>query len=359
MMASAPALKTHTIQSFKTSGGGRVFQLPLEAFPDFWAHAYLVLVDEYRVLIDVGSNYHHSNENLEDGLRQVAELTGERVGLDDLTHILITHGHIDHFGGLAYVGPRSSAKVGVHELDRRILTNYEERLAIVAHRLNGYLLECGVSPPRVKELHDMYMLPKSLFSSVKVDFTYEAAGMCLGPFEMLHVPGHCPGQVVIRLHDVLFSADHVLSAISPHQAPESLSLHTGLDHYLRSLKRVAEWAPDVRLVLGGHNDPFDDLPGRVAEIVSLHKERLSQVFELLAEPCTIADISKALFGKTSGYNVLLGLEEAGAHIEFLYQRGLLGIDNLKELESSEQPVPIFYRRQEERLPVDSLMPWKE
>ena len=71
---------------------------------------------------------------------------------------------------------------------------------------------------------------------------------------MLHVPGHCAGHVVIRLHDVLFSGDHVLDQTSPHQAPEHLTLYTGLDHYLRSLAEVKRWAGDVRLALGGHKE---------------------------------------------------------------------------------------------------------
>ena len=44
-----------------------------------------------------------------------------------------------------------------------------------------------------------------------------------------------------------------------------------------------------------------------------------------------------------GYNVLLALEEAGAHVEYLYQRGLLAIDNLLDLESSSGPAAICYR----------------
>jgi hypothetical protein len=50
-----------------------------------------------------------------------------------------------------------------------------------------------------------------------------------------------------------------------------------------------------------------------------------------------------LFGEVHGYNVLLALEEAGAHIEYLYQRGQLGIENLEELDKASAPLPIRYR----------------
>jgi glyoxylase-like metal-dependent hydrolase (beta-lactamase superfamily II) len=244
---------------------------------------------------------------------------------------------------LAYICERTGAKIGVHELDLRNLTNYEERLLVVSHRLDEYLIEAGVSEKGRKDLLEMYLITKSLFHSVRVDFTYEAAGMRVGPFEMLHVPGHCPGAVVIRLHDILFSGDHVLNETSPHQSPEQLTLSTGLDHYLKSLEALRRWAPDVRLALGGHKEPISNLPCRIAEICNLHADRLQKVLAILQQPHTIVEVGRLLFGESHGYNALLAVEEAGAHVEYLYQRGLLEIENLEEITRSPTPVPIRYR----------------
>jgi glyoxylase-like metal-dependent hydrolase (beta-lactamase superfamily II) len=339
----------HAVKAFTTSAGDRIYQIPVEVFPNFWACTYLVLVngevgEPLRVLIDTGSGLGNSNDHLEAGLQTASELSGEPVALENLTHVLITHGHIDHFGGLSYVRPRTPALLGVHELDRRNLTNYEERLTIVARRLNLFFIEAGISEHLREGLLDMYKLTKGLFRSVVVDFTYEAAEMRVGPFQILHVPGHCAGHVVIRLHDVLFSGDHILQGISPHQAPEHLTLSTGLSHYLRSLDILERWAVGVSLTLGGHKDPVTDLPARLQDIRGLHQARLDQVLDLLEEPRTISEVSRSLFGEVRGYNVLLALEEAGAHVEYLYQRGLLGIENLAELENGNTPIPIRYRR---------------
>jgi glyoxylase-like metal-dependent hydrolase (beta-lactamase superfamily II) len=186
------------------------------------------------------------------------------------------------------------------------------------------------------------MITKSMYQSVEVDFTYEAVGMHVGPFEMLHVPGHCAGHVAIRLHDVLFSGDHVLGEITPHQSPEHLTLSTGLDHYLKSLDSLRLWSSGVRVTFAGHNDPIFDLPARLDAIQKTHSERLEQVLIFMEEPHTIRELSRDLFGEVNGYNVLLALEEAGAHVEYLYQRGLLGIENLEELESDGKPIPIRY-----------------
>jgi glyoxylase-like metal-dependent hydrolase (beta-lactamase superfamily II) len=341
-------MTSQSVQEFRTASGGRIFQLPLLAFPGLSGFAYLVFVDEYKVLIDSGSGIGESNGHLQAGFSAVAETLrqngqGDGFTVSDLTHILVTHGHIDHIGGLAYLRPLTRARIGVHELDKRILTHYEERLTVVDHRLSEYLIEAGVPEDRRLHLLSMYRLTKSLFHSIVVDFTLEAAGMRLGPFEFLHVPGHCAGHVVIRLEDILFSGDHILDGTSPHQAPERLTLSTGLDHYLKSLDAVEAWVGDVRLTLCGHKEPILDLPKRVDQIRALHRERLDKVLELMQDPRTIYEVSEILFGDVHGYNKLLAVEEAGAHVEYLYQRGLLEIANLSEYEKGDGPTPIKYK----------------
>jgi glyoxylase-like metal-dependent hydrolase (beta-lactamase superfamily II) len=332
------------ISEFKSSNGARIFRLPLEAFPGFWAYSYIVLAGDYQVLIDVGSGFGSSNDFIESGFLQGSDRLGVGFTLRDLTHILITHGHIDHFGGLNFVIPQTSAQIGVHELDKRNLASYEERLIIASRNLESFLIEAGVSEVRTRELMEMYGFHKALAHSIPIDFTYEDIGMNLGPFEFLHVPGHCAGHVVIRCGDVLFSGDHVLADISPHQAPERLTLNTGLSHYLKSLDVMVDWAGEVSVTLGGHKSPIMDLSGRVLEIKEEHRARLAKIQNFLQEPQTINELTFSLFGEVKGYNELLALEEVGAHVEYLYQRNQIEIVNSHELDQMLMPIAIQYRQ---------------
>jgi glyoxylase-like metal-dependent hydrolase (beta-lactamase superfamily II) len=136
----------------------------------------------------------------------------------------------------------------------------------------------------------------------------------------------------------------VLGHISPHQSPERLTLYTGLGHYLESLSRLEQWAQDVDLILGGHGPVIHDLGKRVGEIRQIHQERLEKVLEICNQPQTIYEVSKQLFGEVHGYNVLLAIEEAGAHVEYLYSRGFLGIENLDEIKNNHAATAIQYRQ---------------
>jgi len=180
-------------------------------------------------------------------------------------------------------------------------------------------------------------MQKGIYHSTPVDFALEEGVEPIDGMEVIHVPGHCPGQVCLRMGDVLLAADHVLSRITPHQAPESITLNMGLGHYFDALIKVQK-LDGIRVALGGHEDPIEDLPKRVGQIRAAHERRLERVLDLCAEPQSVAGVSKGLFGAMFGYNVLLALEETGAHVEYLYQTGDLVAGNVDELRNQEQPV---------------------
>jgi glyoxylase-like metal-dependent hydrolase (beta-lactamase superfamily II) len=326
------------IERFESSSGARIYRLPVEVFPDFIAYCYVVLEAGVPTLVDTGSGYGNSNDHLLAGIGALKEQFGESVTLADLRRILISHGHIDHFGGLSFIAEQTDAQVGIHEIDRRVLTAYEERVIVATKDLRVYLQRAGVSAKLLPTLIEMYGFSKKHVRSVKVDITLDE-DTPLDGMRFIHTPGHCPGQVCILLGDVLISADHILARTSPHQAPESITAYTGLGHYLEALKKV-ERIEGLRLALGGHEEPITDVYGRIAGIRASHGRKLERALDVVKNapaPVTISDISKAMYPDKGGYDILLALEEVGAHVEYLYQHGQLAVCNLDEVEREENP----------------------
>ncbi len=311
---------------FETCSDACIHRLPVAAFPGMWANAWLVETDDVLALVDTGSGSEHSNETLAAGFARA----GRRI--EDLTHILLTHGHIDHFGGLPFLRSRANALVGVHELDLQTITRHDERLAVLSRRLEAFLCQSGVPADRCAELLQTYRFTKSLYRSTPVDFTYEESHMRVGPFDLIHIPGHCPGHVALKLDDAVFCGDLVLDDITPHQSPEELVPFMGVRHYLASLSALEGWAAGANLALNGHDAPIKNLPVRAEAIRQSIQRRLDQTLAALDEPRTVAEIAEMVYGQIGGYNALLVIEKIGAYVEYLYQRGLLAIANLDELE---------------------------
>lgn len=321
------------VKEFCTTSGKHIYAVPVEAFPEFWAYVYLVELGDLRILIDAGSSLPASVQGLEQGLRSCG------YSIKDLTHVLLTHGHIDHFGGVLHLREHSQAQIGLHELDWQAVSRHEGRLALISRRLEAFLAQAGVESEKRKELLRLYHFTKAFYHSVDVDFTYEAQGMRLGRLQMLHVPGHCPGHVLIRLEDVLFSGDMLLNGTTPHQAPESIIPFMGVEHYLHSLRQMRTWAKEANLVLGGHHAPLENAPDVLERTIQRLGRRLQDVLKAFAEPHTILEATLQLYGQKQGYDELLAVEKVGAFVEYLYQRGWLEIVNAQE----GAEAPLIYR----------------
>lgn len=333
---------TKEVKHFETSDGRDIYSFAVQSFPSLVNNITLISDGDELILVDTGSGVAAANDELLAGVTAVAEQFDPTISLEAVTTILITHGHIDHFGGLPFVRQFTDAPVGVHVLDRRVISNHEERVVFASSRLEKFLEDAGVSDKHRRELMSVYLFSKNYYRSQPVHFLLAEEETAVNDIQVYHVPGHCPGQVCLLVDDVMLTADHILSRTTPHQAPEIITNNMGLGHYLDSLTKI-ERVDGIRLALGGHEKPMADVYGRIRAIKQSHRERLDKILDICREPKSIADISRELFGRVRSYHVLLALEETGAHVEYLYQRGELVAANLADIEENSHAV-VQYRK---------------
>ncbi len=328
-----------TIRRYETSSGTVVYKLPVQAFPNHYTNCYLVM-DDALTLIDTGSGYDDSIRTLEECFVTLRDDFSEKVTLADIGRVILTHGHIDHFGGVTDVLEKGRPQIGIHSLDVSVLQNFKERLIVTSKNLQIYLDRAGVSAEQVTELMERHKWSKDEFKFAPVDFVIHRGPLPDSDFTVYHTPGHCPGQICLRLDDIMFTADHVLSNITPNQAPEFISRYTGVGHYLESLEDMLQ-LDGIRIGLGGHEMEMTDLAGRIRDTIHFHEGRLEKALNICDRPKSIREISLELFGERQEYHILLALLETGAHVEYLHERGQLTVSNYDEIEDEANPVLLY------------------
>jgi glyoxylase-like metal-dependent hydrolase (beta-lactamase superfamily II) len=315
----------------------RIYGLSVETFPRHVNNVYVVLEPGSSLMLDCGSGTATSARDLALGFAVMRAMWEETVRYEELDWCVISHAHIDHFGGANVLRESSRAKIAVHELDARVLSCFDERLVVASKDVDVFWRRAGVPDDERAALMTMYAATKRFFRPQEVDRALRD-GDVIGPgYKVHHVPGHCPGHVNVQVHDVLLTADHVLARTTPHQFPQAITPFGGLEHYFHSLAKVRR-LEGINLALGGHEEPIWDMRARIDAIALFHRDRLARVLEICREPRNIVQVCAALFGPQEGYASMLAIEEAGAHVEYLHDLGKLRIANLDEVARSRDPI---------------------
>jgi glyoxylase-like metal-dependent hydrolase (beta-lactamase superfamily II) len=331
------------VRRFAARGDVSIYLLTVETFPHHINNVYLLLEPGHVMLFDVGSGLDSSRRDLALGFAVVRAMFGEAARYESIDTAIVSHAHIDHFGGVNDLKVKTGARLCVHELDARVIAGFEERVVIASKDVSVFLRRAGVGEEERARMLVLYMASRDWFRSVEVDRTLRDGDLVGGGHRVIHTPGHCPGQICLLVGDVLLTGDHVLARTTPHQFPQAITPFGGLEHYFHSLAKVRK-LDLVNLALAGHEEPIADLRGRVDEIAAFHRERLMKVRDICAKPRTIAEVAAEMFGQQEGYGTILAIEEAGAHVEYLHTLGKLRIANLDEVAKSEEPVLEYVRR---------------
>lgn len=309
--------------------GGRVARIPTPTgFPVGDIHTYVLLPEpgaDDLVLVDTGVRSDAAQAALEKGLEQLG------FAVEDLTLVLLTHAHPDHFGQAARIARRAGCPVWAHEaapaaIDRYALPTPPERMEVVHAFLRrlGVPAEraaAGFGPPGGRTIVE-HVVPDRLFGDEE---RLDLPGF---PLRALHTPGHCP-DLAVFWHEpsgTLLSGDHLLPDITPvclFDVPERADgerVHT-LAQYHESLDKV-EPLP-VKLVLPSHGDVLATHRGLIRQY-RIHTEerklKLARLLQRTGEATPFA-LAQAMFPRAWDTQLHLVLSEVLGHLDLLERDG--------------------------------------
>lgn len=173
----------------------------------------------------------------------------------DLSLILITHGHSDHFGSIDKLKDITGAKVAIHKLD-------------------ADSIRCGKNPP----LHARDLKGKLFANAIKADVPgfqgFEPdilidSELSLTEFgvdaKVIHTPGHTNGSISVAVSSgELIIGDLISGSFIRKNKPEYSSYSDDFQQMKNSMWAVMQLSP--RILYVGHGGPF--LPDQINNYIN-------------------------------------------------------------------------------------------
>jgi glyoxylase-like metal-dependent hydrolase (beta-lactamase superfamily II) len=277
-----------------------------------------------RTLIDTGT----MTEAAFEALKKEMEAIG--TSLSSIERILITHGHIDHYGMARKISKLSGARIYIHPIDYG-------RIRSIIHAfgfLKTVLLRNGVPEAlangalRFIESSQKWgdPLEEAFFLEDGDIIRFEAM-----TWKTIHCPGHSPGQICFHWPEekILFSGDHLLKEITPNPilnvSENTPPFHyPSLKDYLASVKRIE--TEDLTLLLPGHGEEIRDPKGLIRNIYMEYQKRMEDILASLSGgEKTAFDIAGDLFPEVSPFEIFLGISEVLGHLKIMRENGTVNV----------------------------------
>ncbi|HLQ95979.1 MAG TPA: MBL fold metallo-hydrolase [Pseudogracilibacillus sp.] len=248
----------------------------------------------------------------------------QAVSDKDITDIIISHYHPDHFGYAGGLQEKTEAKLSMTKTDADAAFQAWDK-AFLASLNENYKLTGIPQDMRNQMSENTESFTEVITPYPKIDhYLTEGETLVLGKheYEVIHTPGHSDGLVCFynQAENILISTDHVLPKITPNISYWFHGDANPLNSYLKSLEKVKKL--DADLVIPSHGTPFFGANERINEIISHHEERLAVLLDGIKEGVTIYEACSILFKKElTIHETRFAVGETFAHLEYLRHQG--------------------------------------
>lgn len=301
-------------------------KIPIDNPLEF-VNTYLMEGKEGWLIVDTGWNTPGVFASLEQQMQDIG------LSPKDITQIVITHIHPDHYGLAGRLKLLYDAELSFHRMEKNFVESRYVDIDGLMEEMSHWLYINGVPQEVLESLQTASLFMKEFVVPALPDRVLDG-GETISTrrfnFEVIWTPGHSMGHICLyeRERKILISGDHILPTITPNVSLHTQSGLNPLGDYINSLKKMQPLEAD--LVLPAHEEAFTDLSGRIQEIMSHHEER-KEVIESITgnQPMTAYEISSWVPWNTNGVpwkdlpplDRRIAVTETLAHLELLRAEG--------------------------------------
>jgi glyoxylase-like metal-dependent hydrolase (beta-lactamase superfamily II) len=303
-------------------------KIPIPDNPLGYLNCYLVEGTTGWLMVDTGWNAGEAFNALVEGLKGVG------LTLKDISTIVVTHMHPDHFGlagRIKQVSP--GTKLMMHASDAGLTESRYVKFAELIQKMNTLLGKHGV-PSLTRSEMDSASMPVLSFVTFTLPDTTLYGGEILSTgiydLEVIWTPGHSPGHICLYepKNGLLFSGDHILPKITSNISYHTQSGDNPLGDFLYSLNKV-RYLPATK-VLPAHENIFTDLQARIEGLMEHHKTREEEILRVIAKEPRDAyfitsqipwNVLEGTWQNMSPFQKRAAVTEAIAHLECMKWKG--------------------------------------
>ena len=278
-------------------------KVPIPDNPLGHLNTYLIEGSEGWLMIDTGWFTPDAFDSLKAGIKDMG------LTLPDVSTMVITHMHPDHYGLAGKIKQLSpQTELVAHRWEAELIESRYIKFSELQMKMDTMMRSHGVPEKETLELRSASM-PALKFVTVTLPdrFLYGGETINTGKFELeiIWTPGHSPGHICLfeSKNRLLFSGDHILPNITPNISSHVQSGDNPLGDYICALQKLRNLK--VTKVLPAHENVFTDLRGRIEELIEHHAERELEIYK------TIENKSRTAYDVASriAWNVADGLWE--------------------------------------------------
>lgn len=281
----------------------------------------IIIFDEPLTIIDPGCQSEKTLNMIQNSLES------HNKDLKDIKRIIVTHGHIDHFGVAETLRQISGAKVYIHEKDMfkaqrphsnndRYINDYKKTLQAHGSPQKGL---SGIDNffDFIKDMYQPLKKAQHIPSMLYFDNTR---------LEVIESPGHTSGSVVLYNPEeqLMFSGDTLIDGISPNPIIEYQNdgqRFASRKHYKETLKKLEKYS--VEKIIGGHFNDIYDLKKLVKNYRIEWDAKKTKTMNYIQYQGSLNayELMQLSYGELQEFQIFLGMSEVIGLLDYLEDQG--------------------------------------